>query len=61
MGLPYKGPENPREIGYLIGDIIASFLNNPKFKDGVNFHKNTDIEKPQWVWLKQRNYSYIFS
>lgn len=45
MGLPYKGPNTPREIGYLVGDIIAKFLNNPKFKDGIVPHKTTDVTK----------------
>ena len=40
--LPWAGPSGPQQVGKLFGDIIASFLNNPKYKAGVNMQKTTD-------------------
>ena len=40
--LPWAGPNSPQQVGKLFGDIIASFLNNPKWKSGLNPMRTTD-------------------
>ena len=44
--LPYKGgPLNASELGHTFGALVASLLDLPRFKDDVNYYKNTDIDK----------------
>lgn len=40
--LPWAGPKNAVEVGKLIGDIIASFMNVPKWKPWLKPMRTTD-------------------